>query len=87
MVFVGDGVAVPVITAETVPTEAVADPDRSPDTVALRLSDTELVWVAEVVEVITTAPEAGDVGEFVIVGDTVEDNVNADDCVPEREVV
>ena len=87
MEFVGDGVADPVIPAETVATEAVADMDWSPDTVALRLSDTELVWVAEVVEVTTTAPEAGDVGEFVIVGDIVEDSVDMDDCVPEREVV
>lgn len=43
MVFVGDGVPDPVITAEVVPTEAVADRDWGPDAVALRHSDIELV--------------------------------------------
>ena len=43
--------------------------------------------MAEVVAVTTTAPEAGAVGEFVMVGESVDDSEDMDDCVPEREDV
>jgi hypothetical protein len=43
--------------------------------------------VSEVVAVTTTTPEAGAVGEFVMVGESVDDSDDMGDCVPEREDV